>query len=271
MPKDELTKCQPDARGACHWAHLDHRANINYNMLDCDRFFMGDKYCDWHDLLGKLILKNFGTADLFPRAEAEKAYDEISEKMLYARVSVDQARVLLTSSYTSRNRYYADMTPLSAETFGGVHLYEANNMGELRMYYQKTMRYEGTGFSWTFGTIMNNKSFTCYNLWWIRIAYQPHALLQLEEHSETLSGSDKKVSFQDLVPDYDKFGKATGSIGLQYRVYRGRYYHRKESGTDFRGFAKEDKFDVGEIDHARLYGFDYYVIQATTGLAECAT
>lgn len=78
-----------------------------------------------------------------------------------------------------------------------------------------------------------------------------------EEQYQTLSDKDKQMFFQDSAPDYEKFGQAMGSAGLQYLMYLDQYYHRKESGTDFRGYAKEDKFDLGEIDHVCLYGFDY--------------
>lgn len=79
------------------------------------------------------------------------------------------------------------------------------------------------------------------------------------------------MCFHDFTPDYARFGKATGNVGLQYLMYLDRHYHRKESGTDFRGYAKEDKFDVDETDHVRLYSFDDYVMQFSSGLAEGAT
>lgn len=106
MPMDKLTKCQPDTQGACHGAHLDDRTDNHYKMLECGRPFMDDKYDDWHDLLGKLILKNCGIADLFPRLDAEEAHDEISEKMRCAIAPVDEGKVLLTGPYASRNEYH---------------------------------------------------------------------------------------------------------------------------------------------------------------------
>lgn len=57
---------------------------------------MDVKYYDRHDLFGKMVLKNFGTNGLFALSEAEPAYDTISEMMVYAVASVDEAKVLLT-------------------------------------------------------------------------------------------------------------------------------------------------------------------------------
>lgn len=70
---------------------------------------------------------------------------------------------------------------------------------------------------------------------------------------------------QDFTPDFETYGKAAGSIGLQHLLFLDRCYHQKESGPDFRGDAKEDKFDMDEVDHVRLCGFDYYAMQARHG------
>lgn len=96
LPLGELRKCQPDARGACQWAHLDDRAHIHYKRFLWDTYPMDDTYYTWHDVFGKMVLNNFGVNDLFALSEAGPAFDAIIEKMLYAVVTADEAKVLLT-------------------------------------------------------------------------------------------------------------------------------------------------------------------------------
>lgn len=56
------------------------------------------------------------------------------------------------------------MTPMRAEAFGSVHLYDINQLDLLRMYYQETRRHEVNNYSCTFGTFMNNVRFAYHNL-----------------------------------------------------------------------------------------------------------
>lgn len=49
------------------------------------------------------------------------------------------------------------MTPMSAETFGGVHLYEINKLDLLLMYSQQATCHEGRT-SKTLGALMNHES-----------------------------------------------------------------------------------------------------------------
>lgn len=68
----------------------------------------------------------------------------------------------------SESCYNETMTPISAETLGGIHLHEIGKLDLLRIYYQETTPNEGKPYSWIFGMRMNNLSFTYYNLWWNR-------------------------------------------------------------------------------------------------------
>lgn len=42
--------------------------------------------------------------------------------------------------------FFKDMTPISAETFGGLHICRVNNVEKLKVYvHRDTTRYEGKG------------------------------------------------------------------------------------------------------------------------------
>lgn len=57
--------------------------------------------------------------------------------------------------------------------------------------------------------------------------------MYFEEDFET-SDNDKKAYYKDFTVYCEAYGNAAGRIGLQLLLFLDRYYHQKQSGTDFR-------------------------------------
>lgn len=69
----------------------------------------------------------------------------------------------------------------------------------------------------------------------------------------------------------EKLGNSPGSCGFQYLIRLDRTFNQTRTGLDLSGYAEDDRYDLDVVEHYRLFGFSYYIIQAVRWLAEVMT